>query len=219
MIITALTQMGEDPSFVNGGVIQSLGVSADYGDGEYFVAEADESDGSFLLYDTSIALIANVDADHLDHYGSHEAFDNAFVEFATGADELVVISSDDPGAVRVRAALSGKVMTFGESTDADVRLSDVVVRPDGLGFRLTWQGNSYAASLGVPGRHNAINAAGAFAVLVGVGFEPQRVVDALGAFGGTKRRFELKGVVAGVSVYDDYAHHPTEAAAALRTFV
>jgi UDP-N-acetylmuramate--alanine ligase len=217
MIITALTQMGEDPSFVNGGVIQSLGVSADYGDGEYFVAEADESDGSFLLYNTSIALITNVDADHLDHYGSHDAFDNAFVEFASGADELVVISSDDPGAVRVRAALSGKVITFGESARADVRLSDVVVRPDGLGFRLAWQGDTYVASLSVPGRHNAINAAGAFAVLVGLGFEPQRVIDALGAFGGTKRRFELKGVVAGVSVYDDYAHHPTEAAAALRT--
>jgi UDP-N-acetylmuramate--alanine ligase len=215
MVITALLELGQDPSFVNGGVIQSLGLSAASGDGELFVVEADESDGSFLLYDTSVALITNVDADHLDHYGSHEAFDAAFVTFASRASELVVASSDDPGAVRVTAALEGKrVLTFGEAETADVRLHSVVA--DGpVSFSLSWRGVDYRATLRVPGHHNALNAAGAFAVLVGLGFEPEASLAGIATFAGTERRFELHGVVRGVSVYDDYAHHPTEVAAAL----
>jgi UDP-N-acetylmuramate--alanine ligase len=215
MIITALLELGADPSFVNGGVIQSLGVSSSFGSGELFVVEADESDGSFLLYDTAVALVTNVDADHLDHYGDHDAFDAAFVEFANGASELVVISSDDPGAVRVTAALSHpNIVTFGEDAAADVRLHSVVA--DGpVSFSLSWRGEEYPAQLAVPGHHNALNAAGAFAVLVGLGFEPRAALDGIASFGGTERRFELHGVVRGVSVYDDYAHHPTEVAAAL----
>ena len=215
MIVTALLNLGADPSFVNGGVIQSLGVSAAHGDGELFVVEADESDGSFLLYDTAVALITNVDADHLDHYGSHEAFDAAFVEFAQRSSELVVSSSDDAGAVRVTAALTGKrVITFGEAADADVRLHSVVT--DGpVAFTIAWQGTDYPAQLRIPGHHNALNAAGAFAVLVGLGFDPSQTLAGIEEFGGTERRFELHGTVRGVRVYDDYAHHPTEVAAAL----
>jgi len=97
MIVTALLRLGADPSFVNGGVLSALGVSSAVGTGDLFVVEADESDGSFLLYDTAIALITNVDADHLDHYGTQEAFEDAFVKFAGEASEFVVISSDDPG--------------------------------------------------------------------------------------------------------------------------
>lgn len=215
MIITALLALGEDPSFVNGGVIQSLGVSSAFGAGDLFVVEADESDGSFLLYDTAVALITNVDADHLDHYGTHEAFDDAFVEFAGRASELVVVSSDDPGAVRVTRRLSGReVMTFGEDPAADVRVHSIGTEGP-VSFTITWRGDDYPGALTIPGRHNAINAAGAFAVLVGLGFEPRAVLDGIGRFGGTERRFELHGVVRGVSVYDDYAHHPTEVAAAL----
>jgi UDP-N-acetylmuramate--alanine ligase len=215
MIVTALTELGADPSFVNGGVIQSLGVSAARGSGELFVVEADESDGTFLLYDTAVALITNVDADHLDHYGSHEAFDQAFVEFASRAGELVVVSSDDPGAVRVTHALSGKrIMTFGTDEAADVRVHSIVTKGP-VSFSLSWNGEEYDAALRVPGRHNAINAAGAFAVLVGLGFEPEAVIGAIAGFGGTERRFELHGTVGGVRVFDDYAHHPTEVAAAL----
>jgi UDP-N-acetylmuramate--alanine ligase len=215
MIITALLALGEDPSFVNGGVIESLGVSSAHGEGELFVVEADESDGTFLLYDTAVALITNVDADHLDHYGSHEAFDAAFVQFAGAASEFVVVSSDDPGAVRVTAAIQGKrVITFGEAADAAVRIHSIVT--DGpVSFSLSWQGVDYDAALRIPGRHNALNAAGAFAVLVGLGFDPRQALDAIATFAGTERRFELHGVVRGVSVYDDYAHHPTEVAAAL----
>jgi UDP-N-acetylmuramate--alanine ligase len=217
MIITAMLDMGADPSFVNGGVIQSLGVSSNAGSGELFVVEADESDGSFLLYDTAVALITNVDADHLDHYGDHDAFDDAFVNFALNASEFVAASSDDAGALRVSARLDGqKVITFGEAENADVRVTDIA-ETGPVSFTLHWQGASYPAQLAVPGRHNALNAAGAFAVLVGLGFDAEPSLRGIELFGGTERRFELHGTVRGVRVYDDYAHHPTEVEAALQT--
>ena len=216
MVVTGLRALGADPSFVNGGVIQSLGVSSGFGKDDLFVVEADESDGSFLLYDTAVALVTNVDADHLDHYGDHDAFDAAFVEFANRASELVVISSDDPGAVRVTSALTHpNIITFGEDAAADVRVHSVVTEGP-VSFALSWRGADYAATLRVPGHHNALNAAGAFAVLVGLGLDPRAALDGIAEFGGTERRFELHGVVRGVSVYDDYAHHPTEVDAALR---
>ena len=219
MIITGLLGLGEDPSFVNGGVIASLGKSSQTGTGELFVVEADESDGSFLLYDTAVALITNVDPDHLDHYGSLEAFEDAFVTFARESDEFVVVSSDDPGAVHVTNRLreqtpDKRIVTFGEAEDAEVRVHSIVT--DGpVAFTLRYQGVDYSAQLRVPGRHNAINAGGAFAVLTGLGFDPEASLAAIAEFGGTERRFELHGTVGGVSVYDDYAHHPTEVAAAL----
>jgi UDP-N-acetylmuramate--alanine ligase len=215
MIVTGLLGLGEDPSFVNGGVIESLGASSARGSGELFVVEADESDGSFLLYDTAVALITNVDPDHLDHYGSFEAFEDAFVSFADAARELVVISSDDPGAVAVGDRSSHRrIIRFGESGTADVRVHSI--RTGGpVSFSIEYRGQEYGATLRVPGRHNAINASGAFAALVGLGFDPARSLAAIADFGGTERRFELHGTVGGVSVYDDYAHHPTEVAAAL----
>jgi UDP-N-acetylmuramate--alanine ligase len=162
-----------------------------------------------------VALITNVDPDHLDHYGSLQAFEDAFVEFAQRSNELVVISSDDPGAVRVAAKLRDtRVTTFGEDEAADVRVHSI--QTDGpVAFALSYEGVDYSATLRVPGKHNAINAAGAFAVLVGLGFEPKAALASIATFGGTERRFELHGSVGGVSVYDDYAHHPTEVAAAL----
>ncbi|GAB2514090.1 UDP-N-acetylmuramate--L-alanine ligase [Paramicrobacterium agarici] len=215
MIVTALLALGADPSFVNGGVIESLGVSSAPGRDDLFVVEADESDGSFLLYNTAVALITNVDPDHLDHYGTRENFLAAFVEFADRSSESVVISADDPGARDVRSRLSHQnVITFGQSESADVRVTDIS-RSGPLSFTIAYKGQRITASLAVPGVHNAINAAGAFAVLVGLGFEPAAIVAALTEFGGTKRRFELHDVIGGVSVFDDYAHHPTEVAAAL----
>jgi len=217
MIITSMLEQGADPSFVNGGVIQSLGVSSNTGTGELFVVEADESDGSFLLYDTAVALITNVDADHLDHYGDHDAFDDAFVNFSLNASEFVAVSSDDLGAVRVSARLDGqKLITFGEAEHADVRVTDIA-ETGPVSFTLHWQGAAYPAQLAVPGRHNALNAAGAFAVLVGLGFDAEASLRGIELFGGTERRFELHGTVRGVRVYDDYAHHPTEVEAALQT--
>lgn len=215
MIVTALLELQADPSFVNGGVIRSLGVSAAHGGGDVFVVEADESDGSFLLYDTSIVLITNVDADHLDHFGTEKAFEDAFVTFAERASELVVISSDDAGAATVAARLPGRpVMTFGQAPNSDVRLHSVVSGAT-VSFAVEYRGESYETTLRVAGLHNAINAAGAFGVLVGLGFEPRLALDAIATFAGAERRFEPRGEVRGIRIFDDFAHHPTEVAAAL----
>ena len=215
MIVTALLGLGADPSFVNGGVIRSLGVSAARGSGELFVVEADESDGSFLLYDTAVVLITNVDPDHLDHFGSEEAFEAAFVEFAERASELVVISSDDARASTVAKKIAGRtVMTFGQHASSDVRLHSIDSGPT-VSFSVNYQGSDYSTRMRVAGVHNAVNAAGAFGVLVGLGFDPRASLDAIATFEGTERRFEFRGEVAGVSVYDDFAHHPTEIRAAL----
>ncbi|MBO9578118.1 MAG: UDP-N-acetylmuramate--L-alanine ligase [Microbacteriaceae bacterium] len=234
MIVAALAHAGRNPSYVNGGVIQGLGASAAYGDPGLWVIEADESDGSFLLYDTAVALVTNVDADHLDHYGTHEAFDEAFVAFVERAREHVVVGADDAGARRILGALrlaplvqgtrsrlperaggeSKGITTFGESADADVRVRDVA-ETGPVAFTIAHAGEQFRVRLRVPGRHNAINAAGAFAVLRRLGLAPEEAVAGLESFEGTGRRFELRGTVDGVRVYDDYAHHPTEVAAAL----
>ena len=217
MIITALLELGEDPSFVNGGVIAALGSSSAAGSGELFVIEADESDGSFLHYDTAMALITNVDPDHLDHYGSLEAFEAEFGKFAQQAREFVAISADDPGAVRVTGLLKDKrIIRFGQAEGADVRLSRVDASGARVNFDLEVAGKTLSAELSVPGEHNAINAAGALAVLVGLGHDAAKALQAIAGFGGTERRFELHGEVRGVKVYDDFAHHPTEVAAALK---
>jgi UDP-N-acetylmuramate--alanine ligase len=216
MVITALLRLGVDPSFVNGGVIAELGSSSASGRDDLFVIEADESDGSFLHYETAVALVTNVDPDHLDHYGSLEAFEAEFGKFASGAKEFVAISSDDPGAVRVAKLLSEKrVLTFGSAEGSTVRLLEINASGAKVRFRLEYLGEIFETELKVPGKHNAINASGAFAVLVGLGFDPAKSLQAISSFNGTERRFELHGQVRGVSVYDDFAHHPTEVAAAL----
>jgi UDP-N-acetylmuramate--alanine ligase len=216
MLITALKHLGEDPGFVNGGVVHGLGRSAQTGTSGEFIVEADESDGSFLIYDTSVALITNVDPDHLDHFGSHEAFMDAFVAFATAAKEIVVISADDPGALLVTRKLThAHVISFGEAVDARVRILEIDTSEGNVRFAVEWDGQTFEANMLVPGRHNAINAAGVFAVLVGMGFDPAESLRGIERFVGTERRFELHAVVDGVSVYDDYAHHPTEVDAVL----
>lgn len=214
MVITALMSMGQDPSFVNGGVINSVGQSSSSGTGELFVIEADESDGSFLLYDTAISLITNVDPDHLDHYGSIQAFHKVFADFANKSKELVVISSDDQGAKEVAKLITKPMITFGEAKDATVRVQNI--REDArVSFELVYKEEKSSAKLILAGRHNALNAAGAVATLVSLGFDFQASVIEVAKFEGTERRFELHGQERGVSVYDDFAHHPTEVQAAL----
>ncbi len=215
MVVTALRKLGVDSGFVNGGVISSLGVSAMPGTSEIFVVEADESDGSFLLYSTSVALVTNVDPDHLDHFGTEEAFKDAFVTFASNARESVVISADDPGAVEITPRLSGStVLTFGTSPTADIHVHSIDLGTT-ASFGVTWQGEELTAILRVPGHHNVVNAAGAFGVLLALGFDPAQSLDAVSEFEGTGRRFEFRGEVNGVRVFDDFAHHPTEVRAAL----
>lgn len=214
MLITALMAMGQQPSFVNGGVINSIGHSSSSGSGELFVIEADESDGSFLHYDTAISLITNVDPDHLDHYGSIEAFHGVFADFANKSKEFVVISSDDEGAKEVSKLVSRPVITFGESASATVRVQSIW-QDAHVSFELVYKDRTASATLILAGRHNALNAAGAVATLVGLGFDFEQSLREVAKFEGTERRFELHGQERGVSVYDDFAHHPTEVQAAL----
>lgn len=215
MVITGLHHLGASPSFVNGGVIHEFGASAAFGSDDLFVIEADESDSSFLHYKTAVALITNVDPDHLDHFGSLEAFEAEFRRFAEAATDFVVISADDPGAVRVSAELNHeRVISFGFAAGSDIRISAVDAGPT-VGFSLSYRGVTRSARLSLAGEHNAVNAAGAVAVLTGLGFDFEDSLIAVAAFAGTQRRFEFHGNEREVSVFDDFAHHPTEVKAAL----
>ncbi|WP_454810276.1 UDP-N-acetylmuramate--L-alanine ligase [Paenarthrobacter nitroguajacolicus] len=217
MVAVLLKEAGLDPSFAIGANVPALGVNAAHGASDIFVAEADESDGSFLNYRPLIAVVTNVEADHLDHYGTPEAVFASFDAFAAllPADGVLLACADDPGAraLAERTAAQGttRVLTYGTSDDANVRLHD-----DGPGnVSVAYNGDVNKLELQVPGRHNALNAAAAFAVAVELGVEPGAAAAALGHFTGASRRFELKGIGRGVRVYDDYAHHPTEVRAAL----
>jgi UDP-N-acetylmuramate--alanine ligase len=214
MIVTIMQELGVDPSFVSGGVIQSLKASAATGTDELFVLEADESDGSFLFYDTSVAVVTNVDPVHLDHYGSTDGYLEAFRRFVRGASEVVVAGEGEQVDAVLVGVSAAEIIRVGESPTADLRVTDIVAK-DHVTFDLTWRGETRRARLSVPGRHHALNAAAAVAVAVQLGHPLDLAIAALEHFGGTKRRFELKGVVRGVSVYDDYAHEPAEVEAAV----
>jgi UDP-N-acetylmuramate--alanine ligase len=221
MLVTALRALKRDPSFVNGAVIQGADTSAAWGSGDLFVVEADESDGSFLFYDVAIGLITNIDTDHLDHYGDHEALERAFEDFARGAHELVVLWADDSALRRLHARLTDQgvavpVVTFGEADDADVRLVEIS-ETGPIRYRVVIGGDEFTGELAIPGRHNAFNAAGVIAALVGLGIPALEAVRSIDGFAGTQRRFESHGLADGVRLYDDYAHHPTEVAVALQT--
>jgi UDP-N-acetylmuramate--alanine ligase len=225
MITTVLRECGADPGYVIGGVLNETGLGAEDGAGLDFVAEADESDGSFLLLSPDMAIITNVEADHLDNYGSLAEIEAAFAEFGGRVSSLVLTCADDPGAEAVAARLAplgpARVRRYGESPGADYRLGDV--RSEGLAvsFAVTADHSPFGEILAqmtvhVPGRHNALNATAAFAAAVELGFAPPRVTAALAGYRGTRRRMELKGEADGVRVFDSYAHHPTELAADLR---
>lgn len=178
------------------------------------VVEADESDGSFLRYDTSIAILLNVEPDHLDFYGSFEAVESAFIDFASRAP-LVIACADDAGSARVAdaaEAAGSRVIRYGVAPSA-VEFSRADVRVDE--FAVTWGDLSVPLSVPVPGAHQRLNAAAAWAAVVELGVDPERAAAAVASFAGTGRRFELRGEVDGIRVIDDYAHHPTEVAAVL----
>lgn len=221
MLIGGLAALGADPSYVNGGILLETGLSSHRGSDDLFVIEADESDRSFLLYDTEIALITNVDPEHLDFYGSREAFMQAFVDFANKAKSRVVISADDPGAAEVREQIAGdRVITFGFAADADIRIVQIDTNGPAE-VTLRFAEKNYSAKLKVYGEHNAINVTGAVACLVVLGYGVADALRAVATFSGTKRRFELHHEIdlgdGHVRIYDDYAHHPTEVAALLES--
>ena len=224
MAALALRTAGLAPSWAIGAHVADLGSNASLGDGRWFVAEADESDGSFLRYGPRIAVVTNIEPDHLDHYPSREAFYRAFDEFAATVtqDGLLVACQDDAGsrdlAERHRAA-GGRVVSYGTDAGADVRV--LPGEAEGLRTRSTLVFGEGAdrreehLELAVPGRHNVLNATAAFCVAVEAGVPPADAVRGLGGFHGSSRRFDLRGEVRGVRVFDDYAHHPTEVVAAL----
>jgi len=233
MLTVALQHCGADPSFAIGGELTEGGANAHDGSGDVFVAEADESDGSFLIYRPVVSIITNVEPDHLDHYGTGEAVEAAFDAFADRVRPggLLVACADDPGSRRVAERAASRrtgeltVRTYGESADADVRIVDLDASGSRVAFGLVAGGSGEAAldlpartlTLRVPGRHNALNAAAALTAAIGLGLPGDRVAAGLEAFAGTRRRFEAKGEAGGVRVFDDYSHHPTEVAAALRS--
>ncbi|WP_426986605.1 UDP-N-acetylmuramate--L-alanine ligase [Pseudarthrobacter sp. Y6] len=217
MITVLLQGAGMDPSFAIGANVPALGVNAAHGTAGVFVAEADESDGSFLNYRPKIAVVTNVEPDHLDHYGTAEAVYESFDRFTAllPADGVLIACADDAGAAalaeRTLARGNTRVVLYGTSDG-----SDLVLHDGGPGdVAVSSPAGRFALDLQVPGRHNALNAAAAVAVALELGVDAESAARALAHFSGASRRFELKGEARGVRVYDDYAHHPTEVRAAL----
>lgn len=217
MLTVALQHAGADPSYCIGGQLVTTGLGADEGAGDVFVAEADESDGSFLMYTPHVAVVTNVEADHLDNYGGFDMVKENFAKFVDRVEPggTLVAGADDPVAMELagRARARGlTVRTYGTAEDADLRVTGFA--PRGLGSRFEIAGIGEVA-LGVPGRHNALNAAAVVAVAQALGVDDAHVRAGLAAFGGAMRRLERKGEAGGVEVFDSYAHHPTELTADL----
>lgn len=219
MTAELLTALGADPGYVIGSPLASTGSSSRLGAGEAFVVEADESDGSFLQYPSEVVAITNIEADHLDNWGTAENYFDGFVALATGPGvATVVLSADDPGTRALRPRIEGdgrRVITFGESPDADIRLFDPVVDTAAAAATLTAADDAGPLRLAVPGRYNLHNAAAAYAIGRALGLDGPALRAAAGTFRGTHRRFSFVGEVGGARIYDDYAHHPTEVRALL----
>jgi len=219
MIAVLLAESGADPSYVIGSPLTSSGRSSHVGAGGTFVIEADESDGSFLQYPATIVVVTNIEADHLDNWGTAEAYAAGFRRLALQPDvETVVLDADDPGTRGLAADLrnAGKrLVLVGESADADVRLSDLGFSGSTAHAQLRADGDAGPLELAVPGRYNLHNAAVAYAVGRALGVDGATLRAAAAAFNGTHRRFQQVGVAGGVTIVDDYAHHPTEVVATL----
>ncbi|MBK5308051.1 MAG: UDP-N-acetylmuramate--L-alanine ligase [Frankiaceae bacterium] len=219
MLTVAAFHCGVDPSFAIGGDLNEAGSNAHHGSGDLFIVEADESDGSFLAYHPHAAVVTNVEADHLDHYGDAAAVDRAFEEFVATVQGFVVMCADDPGTQRLAAharGLGADVRTYGLHEDADLRLHRLSTGAAGSLYEPVLRGRRLPlVRLGVAGSHHALNSAAALLTGVGLGLPEAMLVEGLAGFTGVRRRMELKGTADDVRVYDDYAHHPTEVAVQL----
>jgi UDP-N-acetylmuramate--alanine ligase len=215
MTTEALTAAGLNPTGIAGGRVSTWGGNALVAGDTLFVVEADEFDQAFLTLYPTVAVVNNVEPDHLECYGSMAALEDAFVEFA-GRARIAIVSADDPGARKVGQRVGTTVRRFGTDPNSDLRISDVVQREDRTDARVRWRGGgSLALSLKVPGLHNLRNAVAALGVVEVMGGKLEPAAAALNEFQGVGRRFERLGEFAGVAVVDDYAHHPSELAATL----
>jgi len=224
MLIVALQHSGFDPSFAVGGELGEAGTNAHHGSGDVFVAEADESDGSLLEYTPDVAVVTNIEADHLDFFGTPEAYTAVFDRFVENLvpGGALVVCADDPGAAALAdrsEALGVRVLRYGSDPGADLAGCLSSWEQHGTGavahIQLAGESQPRAMRLAVPGRHMALNALAALLAAAEAGAPVQTALDALAGFEGVRRRFELVGTANGVRVFDDYAHHPTEVRAAL----
>ncbi|GBD84681.1 UDP-N-acetylmuramate--L-alanine ligase [bacterium BMS3Abin02] len=209
LLVAAARGAGLEPSFVVGGELIGLGTNAAVGTDDLFILEADEAFGTFLSLHLRALMVTNVEADHLDHYGSTDALEDAFVEVVRNVDGPVVICADDPGARRVAQRTDRP--TYGLSDDARWRIADLGLASDAVRFSLMHT----TVTVPRPGLHIARNAAGVLALAAELGLDIEGAAAGMEQFRGVRRRFELRGRVAGVTVIDDYAHHPTEIAATI----
>jgi UDP-N-acetylmuramate--alanine ligase len=224
MIAAMLDAGGIDPTVINGGIINSYGSNARLGASEWMVVEADESDGSFLRLDGTIAVVTNIDPEHLDHYGSFDAVKDAFVEFVQNVPfyGAAILCLDHPEVQAILPRVKDRrIVTYGFSAQADIRGDNVVSIPGGNRFDVTVRERDGSTrqiegiELPMPGRHNVQNAIAAIAVGLQMGMADNDIVTGFAKFGGVKRRFTHVGTVDGVTIIDDYGHHPVEIRAVL----
>jgi len=221
MLTVALQQAGLDPSFAIGGMINRGGTNAHQGSGDIFVAEADESDGSFLAYKPFGAIITNIELDHVDHFPDLAAVNLSFLAFVNSiqAGGFLIVGIDSPGAVHLLSQIERsdiEIITYGES--ADYSISHLSLQPGESHARITKLGKVIGElSLSIPGQHNIENALAALVAGLKFGAPVVELLKGLESFSGAKRRFENKGSVKGVTVIDDYGHHPTEVRVTLET--
>jgi UDP-N-acetylmuramate--alanine ligase len=226
MVATLLDAGGLDPTVINGGIINAYGTNARVGDGDWMVVEADESDGTFLKLPADVAIVTNVDAEHLDHFKTFEAVQQAFLDFVSNVPfyGFAVMCTDHPTVQQLVGRLEDRrVITYGENPQADVRLVDLDNAGGQSRFTVLFRSRAGDVmheirdlALPMPGRHNALNATSAIAVAHELGIGDEQIRKALAGFGGVKRRFTRTGEWNGVVVIDDYGHHPVEIGAVLR---
>jgi UDP-N-acetylmuramate--alanine ligase len=226
LVGTLLEAGGMDPTVINGGIINAYGTNARMGEGEWMVVEADESDGTFLKLPADVAVVTNIDPEHLDHYGT---FDNARAAFRQFVENVpfygfAVMCLDHPEVQSMVSKIEDrKVITYGENPQADVRYKNVRFEGANSYFDIEIRRRRTGQlieinniNLPMPGRHNVANATAAIAVVQRLGVSPEAIVRGLAGFGGVKRRFTLTGEWNGVKVFDDYGHHPVEIKAVLK---
>lgn len=219
MLTVAIQSCGEDPSFAIGGILKASGSNAHKGTGEFFIAEADESDGSFVEYHPFGAIVTNIEHDHVDFFKTPESVFLAFEEFARtiSPDGFLVFCADDKGSKALGITVTGcKTISYGVDQESDLCIDQIELIPSGSRARALWKGRSIGQlELQTPGHHNLLNAAAALAAGLSLGLPAAQLISGLATFRGTGRRFELKGQVHGIRVVDDYGHHPTEIDATL----